>query len=134
MEYYKLFQKVDGITAMNDFMKTELLKFGCPNDKIDIVRIWAKNDFEKFNRESAETKNNDKVRILSIGRLEEKKGYKYCLKAIAKLKDLGLKVEYNIIGGGNLESELKKSIEKSFPFHLLQILKELKVEMKFYII
>ena len=85
---------MDGITAMNDFMKTELLKFGCPNDKIDIVRIWAKDDFEKFNREPLETKKNDKVRILSIGRLEEKKGYKYCLKAIAKLKDLGLKVEY----------------------------------------
>ena len=44
MEYYKLFQKVD-IMHMNDFMKAELLKFGCPNGKIDIVRIWAKNDF-----------------------------------------------------------------------------------------
>ena len=31
---------------------------------------------------------------------------------MAKLKDIGLKVEYNIIGGGNLESELKYLSEK----------------------
>ena len=76
-EYNKMFNAVDGITAMNNFMKKRLLEFGCPENKIDIIRIWAKDDFNLVGNLPPKSSQNNVIRILSIGRLEEKKGYKY---------------------------------------------------------
>lgn len=40
------------------------------------------------------------LRVLSVGRLEWKKGYEYALQATRRLADQGLRVEYRIVGGG----------------------------------
>ena len=48
---------------------------------------------------------NGKIRIISVGRLEWKKGYEYALLAIRSLRDQGIDCEYKIIGDGKyLES------------------------------
>ena len=41
------------------------------------------------------------LRILSVGRLEWKKGYEYALAAVRRLIDRGVSCEYRIIGGGD---------------------------------
>ncbi|MEM1203969.1 MAG: glycosyltransferase family 4 protein [Acidobacteriota bacterium] len=40
------------------------------------------------------------LRILSVGRLDWKKGYEYALRALRRLKDSGVDFEYLILGGG----------------------------------
>lgn len=40
------------------------------------------------------------LRILSVGRLEWKKGYEYALEAVKNLVDRGLPVQYRIVGAG----------------------------------
>lgn len=40
------------------------------------------------------------LRILSVGRLEWKKGYEYALAAVKLLRDRGLEVDYRIVGTG----------------------------------
>ncbi len=40
------------------------------------------------------------IRLLSVGRLEWKKGYEFALEAVRLLRERGLTVEYTIIGGG----------------------------------
>lgn len=41
------------------------------------------------------------LRILSVGRLEWKKGYEYALQAVRRLLDSGVACEYRILGGGD---------------------------------
>jgi colanic acid/amylovoran biosynthesis glycosyltransferase len=40
------------------------------------------------------------LRILSVGRLDWRKGYEYALEAVRMLADRGIQCEYRIIGGG----------------------------------
>ena len=54
-EYNKMFATVDKITAMSEFMKKRLVKYECPEEKIEIVRIWAKDIFLNF----SEMKGNE---------------------------------------------------------------------------
>jgi colanic acid/amylovoran biosynthesis glycosyltransferase len=43
------------------------------------------------------------LRILSVGRLQWKKGYEYALQAMKILKEKGLHFEYHILGSGNYD-------------------------------
>lgn len=70
-------------------------------------------DFERFpdiERESAHrdgSDKNDPVRIVSVGRAVNKKGYDYLLQALAKLSD-DVHWRFSHIGGGELLKELQK--------------------------
>jgi len=48
--------------------------------------------------------------IFSVGRLVEKKGFAYLVKALKILKDRGVSFRCEIVGGGPLEGELEKTI------------------------
>ncbi len=50
------------------------------------------------------------VRILSVGRLEWKKGYDYALLAIKMLIDRGIRCEYKIVGEGSFRQSINFSI------------------------
>jgi glycosyltransferase involved in cell wall biosynthesis len=113
--YKRMFSKVDKITAMNQFMQDALINYGCPKEKIEIVRIWAKESFSRpVKRNEERNGNSPTIKILSVGRLTHKKGYFICLDAIAKIKKERKNIIYEIIGEGSLEEEIKKySREKS---------------------
>lgn len=56
------------------------------------------------------------IKLITIGRLEESKGYHYLIKAIYLLKEKGIKTECKIIGYGSKEKkliELTKSLKLS---------------------
>ena len=48
-----------------------------------------------------ERSNDGPLRILSVGRLEWKKGYDYALRAIKLLVDRGVALTYTLVGGGS---------------------------------
>jgi colanic acid/amylovoran biosynthesis glycosyltransferase len=50
-------------------------------------------------------------KIVSVGRLEWKKGYDYLLAALARLKQSGVAFQAEIVGGGALFAELRFSID-----------------------
>ena len=104
-DYSKMFKTANGITAMNDFMKARLIKFGCPEEKIRIVRIWVDENLPLKNQTSFSTDKN--INILSIGRLTYKKGYDTCLKLMHQLKIEDIPFTYTILGEGPLEKYLK---------------------------
>lgn len=71
-----------------------------------------------INRSARKPFNNSLIRILSIGRLIEKKGLIYLLKAIKKLGSEGFKIKCTIVGEGPLKPELtcyicKYNLEKN---------------------
>lgn len=81
----------------------DLALAACPGQDVDI--IYNGVDLEEFspcgtNRKKA----NEKIRLISIGRLIERKGYRYLIEALRGIDN----VELTLIGEGNLKSELEE--------------------------
>lgn len=78
---------------------------GCPPDKPHTLIAPALNKrFAKAMRSPAppaDALQGAPVRILSVGRLEWKKGYEHAVQAIGLLRDRGVECEYRVIGQGN---------------------------------
>jgi len=53
---------------------------------------------------------DDKVRLLAVGRLEEKKGFPYLIRACQQLKDKGYRFTCHIVGEGSKQKELEALI------------------------
>lgn len=68
---------------------------------IQTANILAKNTFGFVQQP---------VRILSVGRLEWKKGFVYAIQAISYLRASGINVNYQIAGTGSVEQELRYMI------------------------
>jgi colanic acid/amylovoran biosynthesis glycosyltransferase len=106
--YEYLFKEADGITVTGRFMRDRLVAMGCPVDKIYILSYGINvNDYSykiKFwNR-------NETLKLLSVARLVEKKGLKYSMEAVAKIKKLVPNLSYQIIGEGPLRPFLQEII------------------------
>jgi glycosyltransferase involved in cell wall biosynthesis len=69
----------------------------------DMTVVPATTSTDKF----TPSDNHISGRLLTIGRLTEKKGYKYAIEAIANLIDQGYEVEYHIVGTGEREEFLR---------------------------
>jgi colanic acid/amylovoran biosynthesis glycosyltransferase len=85
-----------------------LIDLGCDETKITVHRSGI--DFNKFVLHKS-NKSDDLIRILSVGRLVEKKGFKYGIYAIKKLRNIHQNIKYDIIGDGPLRNELQHLIE-----------------------
>lgn len=72
-----------------------------------VQRIYNGLDLSHFPYQSPRDRP---PRILSVGRFVEKKGFKYLVEACARLANRGRDFECQIIGSGNLESELRAQV------------------------
>ncbi len=97
------------IVTVSQFNKAHLLKTypGITPDKIHVIHPWV--DLRQFSPKS-NPGQRDKLRILSVGRLVEKKGHIYLVQACQLLKAQGLDFECRIVGDGPLHSELAVAI------------------------
>jgi len=77
---------------------------GVPEEKIEIIR--ATIPLKKFDTVKTSGPALDTIKLISIGRLIEKKGFEYLIKAIKIVTKKYETVELNIIGEGELQSEL----------------------------
>lgn len=62
---------------------------------------------DKVKQDLESNNYNRPLRILSIGRLDWKKGYEYALVAISQLVDRGIRCQYHIIGDGEHSNALR---------------------------
>ncbi len=107
--YEELFKKGDLFLPVCDYFKNRLIELGCNEDKIIVHRSGIKlNTLKCFPRND---KDRQYIQLLSIGRLVEKKGFEYSIKAVAKvIEDYNCQIKYTIIGGGLLMDNLKELI------------------------
>lgn len=108
--YYKIYDK---IIAVSDSTREILNKvFPEYNNKIEV--IYDINDPNFISKMSligeAYNDNFDGLRILTIGRLANQKGYDIALEACKKLKEKGIKFRWYSLGIGPLKSEIEKYI------------------------
>ncbi len=104
--YKRLKKESSAFIVMSDYMKKRIMAQGFDEKKIHILPIFGidVNDYP-FKERTIEP--NEVVRMVTVGRFVEKKGYDDLLRAVAIVKEkTNKKFMCNIIGGGALESKL----------------------------
>lgn len=102
--YRKLAQHAQKFVAASELMKSQLVDLGFPKDDIQIIRFGI--NIEKFCFKNG---FNPKNRLMMVGRMVEKKGFKYALQTIHLLKNRENRIVYlDLYGDGPLRENLKK--------------------------
>ncbi len=109
--YEDLFAAGDLFLPVTETWKGRLMELGCPKSRIRVHRMGI--SLQKFPRRSRDKqRNQEPTKILSVGRLVEKKGVEYGIKAIAKLvrQRPTIPILYEIVGEGPLRRKLDNLI------------------------
>lgn len=93
-----------GAVVANSKGLRELALLTSPDQEISV--IYNGIDVSEFKPDLNRTNDGDVLRIVCVSRLIERKGIKYLIEAIGKLKDKNIKLV--LVGEGNQEEELKK--------------------------
>jgi colanic acid/amylovoran biosynthesis glycosyltransferase len=87
----------------------QLLRWGANPEKVKVIRRGLSEfpDFKPLRR------NRKTVRIVSVGRLVEKKGFFYLIDILKALKEQGVSFSARIVGSGDLDKQLRDYRDKS---------------------
>jgi len=99
----RLFQQASRVLAVSEFIAAQLVRHGCPPEKI--VRHYIGIDLEQFTPPDDAIPRQD---VVFVGRLAEKKGCKYLILAMLLLARQGHSHHLHIIGDGKLRRELEE--------------------------
>jgi colanic acid/amylovoran biosynthesis glycosyltransferase len=111
---HRTFKHASRCIAISKFIQQEAIKKGCPEHKICVHYIGV--DIEKFKPDLSIKRQPI---VLFVGRLVEKKGCEYLIKAIAEVQKIVPDVELVIIGDGALRNSLEQQAQgclKRFKF------------------
>lgn len=103
--YDEVWEKADGIHCLGMDLWRRAQRRGCPADKIHAL-IPPAIDAGFFRRaaqrafEAVGTRERP-LRLLSVGRLEWKKGYEFALEAAQRVRAAGVEIAYRIVGDGS---------------------------------
>lgn len=113
-EEKNVYKKYDKIICVSYSVKEVLeQKFGL-EDKITVM--YNPLDSEEIQKKSVEKipcSNTTKLRMVTIGRLEEQKGYDRLIRAIGKIKQETPNFQLWILGEGSMKHELEYLIEEN---------------------
>jgi colanic acid/amylovoran biosynthesis glycosyltransferase len=102
-----LFAAGDLFLPISDHWRDRLIALGAPAARVEVQRMGVDiTGFEPIDRAAP----GDVWRILSVGRLVEKKGNGFALQAIAALNEQGASLEYTIVGEGRERGRLERTI------------------------
>ncbi len=107
--YDRLFETADYLVANTTFLKEKLLAINAPEEKIEIIPVPVNTGLFI---PKVKVSKNKKLRLITVGRLDELKGQEYGIQAVNLLLKKGFSVEYTIAGTGLNEGKLKNIIEK----------------------
>lgn len=106
--YEQLFCEGEFFLGNCKFFGDRAISLGC--DPTKLIIHGSGLDCSKFAFKPRSFPTDGKVKIATTGRLVEKKGIEYGIRAVAKLVESYPNIEYNIIGGGDLKAELEQLI------------------------
>ena len=106
--YDELFKVANFFVTNCNFFRDRAIKIGCPSEKI--VVNGSGLDCQKFTYKPRNFPDDGLIRLATIGRLVEKKGIEYGIRAVARLISDYPNLEYKIIGDGWLRDELQQLI------------------------
>jgi colanic acid/amylovoran biosynthesis glycosyltransferase len=104
--YRTLYAKADAITSNTNFTKAKIVANGCPAGLIHIVpECLIAEEYSGIGKDVA----REPRALLTVGRLEEKKGHRYALEAFARVRDRVPDAVYYVAGAGSLEVSLRET-------------------------
>ncbi|GKQ43360.1 colanic acid biosynthesis glycosyltransferase WcaL [Companilactobacillus sp. RD055328] len=106
LPYKQLFASQSKILAISELFERKLIVDGANSNRVSVHHMGV--DLEMF--DYIKRSRVEQLRLLSVGRLVEKKGFNNTIKIVRWLVDLGIDVQLNIVGSGPLEEELKQQI------------------------
>lgn len=118
--YNSLFKQGDYFLANCEFFKRRAISLGCPADKIRVHGSGL--DYSRFPFQARQFPADGVVRIATTGRLVEKKGVEYSVRAVAQVLKQYPNLEYIIIGDGPLRSDLEHLIRSLGAEHSIKLL------------
>lgn len=104
--YRKLFREADYFLPVCEYLREQAVLIGCPEDKISVLRSGI--DCERFTFSKRKKPTKGPIKIAFVGRLVDKKGSEYAIKAMVILKQRGYKAKLMIVGDGPLEQSLRR--------------------------
>ena len=108
--YAELFRMGQLFLPVSDSLARKLVEAGCDPSKIRVLHSGI--ECAKFKYSEPRRSEGQPTRIVTIGRLVEKKGVTYALKAVAQVIASGRAVVYDIVGDGPLRIEIERLIEQ----------------------
>ena len=117
--YEALFKRADLFLSNSEFFKKRAIELGCPSEKIHVHRSGV--DLNKFQLRKIGPSKTEPLKMITVGRLVEKKGIQYGIEAAALLAKKNIPFHYILIGEGRLlqkHSELaaQLGVEKNISF------------------
>jgi colanic acid/amylovoran biosynthesis glycosyltransferase len=108
--YEHLFRTGDLFLPISDNWRRRLIALGCPGQRIAVHRMGI--DCRRFAFAVHDARKGGPLRLVSVGRLLERKGVEYAIRAVAALVAAGLDMEYTIVGDGPLRGVLGQLIRE----------------------
>jgi len=118
--YNDLFRRGDLFLCVSEHIKKKLLSLGCDERKIVVHRSGVDTKKYRFHPQVAE--RGGRVRVLTVARLNQKKGVEYGVRAVAKALRKHQHVEYEIAGDGLLRHKLQSLIAELKVGHNIELL------------
>ncbi len=102
--YAHLFATGDLFLPVSDHCRRRLIALGCPAERIAVHGMGV--DCRRFGFARRERRAGEPLRLVTVGRLVERKGMANAIRAVAELVRSGVDVEYTIVGDGPLSAVL----------------------------
>ena len=108
--YRKLFERTALALPISQLWKARLEGWGARPEQVRVLRMGV--DLDRLQMLPTDRPLHSPLRILSVARFTEKKGLRYAIEGVCGAQ---LPIEYDIIGAGPLEDELKALAAQAGP-------------------
>lgn len=111
LEYRELFKKSFALFPISELWKRKLITLGAEKSRIMVNRMGI--DSSRFSFFEHDINEDKTFRIVTVGRMVEKKGIDDAIEAMSRLKQKTSKnFVYEIVGGGPLFENMKQKVKK----------------------
>jgi colanic acid/amylovoran biosynthesis glycosyltransferase len=110
--YRELFDEVDLMLPISDLWRQRLIELGADEQKVATVRLGI--DCDAFEFRARGLAPGEPVRIISVGRMTEKKGHRYTIEAVANLaaRRPDLDIRLDVVGNGPLLKQMREMVAR----------------------
>lgn len=109
--YQELFDRTDIFLCEGPYMAQNLIKIGCPEEKVQVLRLGI--EVNKLPFKPRRLVQDEPVKVLIAGTFREKKGIPYALMAVSQIKNHYPNLYVTVIGdssGNHRENREKRVI------------------------
>lgn len=94
----EFFQSIHTCLVNTEFARRQVVGLGCPPEKVRILPQGI--DLTQFPYRPQARAIGEPLRVLTVGRLHPDKGHRIAIEAVKRARDMGLHVDYRVVGSG----------------------------------